>query len=85
MSATTPNNSITYIIAIDLKAESLLWQYQIDEGTGFNGGTSGQFAMLINDLGPNAPNQPVLVFSTRENGVWGQGVDFSYQECSHYR
>jgi hypothetical protein len=66
VSATTPDESITYIIAIDLTAESLLWQYRIDEGHGFNGGTSGQYAMLINDQG-----EPVLVFSTRQNGVWG--------------
>lgn len=66
VAATTPSNSKTYIIAIDLAAESLLWKYQIDEGEGFYGGTSGQFSMMINEQ-----NKPVVVFSTRQNGVWG--------------
>ena len=56
----------TYVIAIDLVTESLLWQYRTDQGTGFSGGTSGQYAMMIKESG-----DPVIVFSTRENGVWG--------------
>ncbi len=74
VAATSQDNSITYIIAIDLATEDLLWKYRIDEGTGFNGGTSGQYAMLINDQG-----QPVVVFSTRQNGVWGLVVGESEQ------
>ena len=66
VAAETTNFSKTYIIAIDLVAESLLWKFQVDEGKRFFGGTSGQYAMLINDSG-----EPVVVFSTRQNGVWG--------------
>lgn len=61
-----PDYSKAYVIAIDLAAGSLLWQYRVDEGKGFYGGEVGQYAMLINDQ-----NEPVLVFSTRQNGVWG--------------
>lgn len=66
VAATSSDNSITYVIAIDLVESSLLWQYRIDEGRGFYGGASGQYSVLINQDG-----EPVLVFSTRQNGVWG--------------
>ncbi len=66
VAATNSNYSRTYVIAIDLENESLLWQYRTDQGMGFWGGTSGQYAMLIKESG-----DPVIVFSTRQNGVWG--------------
>ena len=66
VAASNSDDSSIYVIAIDLELETLLWQYRIDEGKGYDGGTSGQFAQLINDQG-----MPVLVFSTRRNGVWG--------------
>jgi hypothetical protein len=80
VSATTSNESITYIVAIDLESESLLWQYRIDEGRGSSGGTSGQYAMLINDQ-----DEPILVFSTRTNGVWGLVVGSQPQPQTYYR
>ncbi|MCH2174034.1 PQQ-binding-like beta-propeller repeat protein [Myxococcota bacterium] len=70
VAATNSNESITYVVAIDLSEETLLWKYQIDEGRGFYGGVSGQFAMTT-----NVDGDPVLVFSTRRNGAWGLILD----------
>ena len=63
--ATTSNFSITYVIAIDLKTGGLLWRFRVDEGLGFYGMPSGQYPTLLNRSG-----KPVVVFSTRGNGVW---------------
>ena len=58
--------STIYVVAIDLATETLLWRHRIDENRGFSGGTSGQYALLLNEN-----DEPVLVFSTRQNGTWG--------------
>jgi outer membrane protein assembly factor BamB len=70
VAAAASNYSRAYVIAIDLNAGSLLWKYQVDEGRGFNGTPAGQYPMLL-----NSEEEPVVVFSTRQNGVWGLVIE----------
>jgi outer membrane protein assembly factor BamB len=65
VAATLSNFSKTYVAAIDLANNSLLWKFQVDEGRGFSGMPSGQYSILS-----DVNNDPVVVFSTRQNGVW---------------
>jgi outer membrane protein assembly factor BamB len=66
VAAAASNYSKAYVIAIDLNSGSLLWKYQVDEGKGFYGTPCGQYPILL-----NSEDEPVVVFSTRQNGVWG--------------
>jgi hypothetical protein len=63
--ASTSNYSRTYAVAIDLNSGALLWKFPIDEGKGLSGVPFGQFPVLSNSNG-----EPVVVFSTYQNGVW---------------
>jgi hypothetical protein len=54
-----------YVIAIDLSTGTLLWRYRVDEGRGYSAMPWGQFPIVI-----NSSSEPVVVFSSYQNGVW---------------
>jgi len=70
VAASTSSFSRTYVTAIDLAAGSLIWKFRVDEGKGFYGMPSGQYPTLL-----NSSNEPVVVFSTRQNGLWALGAE----------
>ncbi len=75
MMVTAANSYFTrqYVLAIDLSSGTLLWSYRVDEGRRYSGMPWGQFPIVL-----NSANEPVVVFSSYQNGVWAltsSGVD----------
>ncbi|MBA3944330.1 MAG: PQQ-like beta-propeller repeat protein [Herpetosiphonaceae bacterium] len=68
VSTRTATATSSYLIAIDLSAGTLLWKFRYDEGKGFDGHSYGQFPIVT-----SATGQPVVVFTTSDNGTWAFG------------
>lgn len=66
VSASATDYSSSYVVAIDLRRQSLLWKYRITEVKGREGFAFGQFPIV-----KTVDGDPVIVISTAENGVWG--------------